>query len=200
MAEIDCKTGGNDLKRLVNAATTTLIPLAVGVGCSASASADQLPTLGSAHPSKLPWADGLGTARPVTFSLASTGSSTVRQVVWDSWGGAQATGHGLTADGAASPNVRGCRLGRPRHLLATTICIASRALLPLTRSLSPLASVRLDVRPLGRESWLVFAQAILDLPSHDSAELGVGGELPLVEPLIEGRVVRKFWMSRCICQ
>lgn len=74
------------------------------VGIAPVAQADPVPTLGIAHPSSLPWADGLGTVRPSGFSLASTGSSTVRQVTWDSWGGPQATGHGLTANGADDPN------------------------------------------------------------------------------------------------
>jgi hypothetical protein len=74
------------------------------VGIAPVAQADPVPTLGIAHPSSLPWADGLGTVRPGVFSLASTGSSTVRQVTWDSWGGPQATGHGLEANGADHPN------------------------------------------------------------------------------------------------
>lgn len=74
------------------------------VGNGHVAQANPVATLGIAHPSSLPSADGLGTVRPGVFSLASTGSSTVRQVTWDSWGGPQATGHVLEANGADHPN------------------------------------------------------------------------------------------------
>jgi len=86
-------------------ATTGALLIAVGVGLCGQANAAPEPTLGVAHPSKLPDATGLGTVRPTTISIASTGSSTVRQIVWESWGGPQAKGHGITSNGASEPNV-----------------------------------------------------------------------------------------------
>jgi len=93
------------MERRWKAIVPSLVSATLMVGISPVAQADPVPTLGIAHPSSLPWADGLGTVRPGVFSLASTGSSTVRQVTWDSWGGPQATGHGLAANGADDPNV-----------------------------------------------------------------------------------------------
>lgn len=83
------------------AALAALATVSIGLAAPASA---EVPTLGVAHPKGLPDATGLGTVRPTVFSLASTASSTTRDVVWDSWGGAQATGHGVTANGASDPN------------------------------------------------------------------------------------------------
>jgi hypothetical protein len=68
-----------------------------------TAIADSTPTLGVAHPNE--WAEGFGTVRPNTFSIASTASSTVRQIAWDSWGGPQAIGHGVTYGGVDDPDV-----------------------------------------------------------------------------------------------
>ena len=79
--------------------------LIAGVGLCGQANAAPVPTLGITHPSGLPDATGLGTVRPTVISLASTGSSTVRQITWDSWGGPQAKGHGITSNGASEPNV-----------------------------------------------------------------------------------------------
>ncbi len=76
--------------------------IGAGIALSPAAQADSVPMLG-AHPYQ--WADGFGTVRPSSFSLMSTASSTVRQITWDSWGGPQATGHGLDANGAGNPDV-----------------------------------------------------------------------------------------------
>jgi hypothetical protein len=82
--------------------TCVLAPLlALGLSCAGPAGADPSPTLGTPHP--LQWAEGFGTVQPTYFSLASTASSTVTQITWDSWGGPQAIGHGLNADGVDSP-------------------------------------------------------------------------------------------------
>jgi hypothetical protein len=67
------------------------------------ASADPVPTLGIAHPYEN--ADGFGTARPTWYSTGSTASSTVTDLTWDSWGGSQSTGHGLTSNGAGHPKL-----------------------------------------------------------------------------------------------
>lgn len=40
------------------------------------------------------WAEGFGTARPGGFSIASTAASTVGDITWQSWGGAEADGQG----------------------------------------------------------------------------------------------------------
>lgn len=93
------------VNRCLRAAAGAAFSLAMGVGLATQAQAADGPTLGVAHPAGAPDASGLGTVRPTLFSIASTGSSTTRDVVWDSWGGPQATGHGVTADGASHPNV-----------------------------------------------------------------------------------------------
>jgi hypothetical protein len=67
------------------------------------AAADPVPTLGIAHPYEN--ADGFGTARPSWYSTGSTASSTVTDLIWDSWGGPQATGHGLVSNGAGHPKL-----------------------------------------------------------------------------------------------
>ena len=44
------------------------------------------------------WATGFGTAKPGGFSIASTASSTVGDITWESWGGDTAIGLGRTQD------------------------------------------------------------------------------------------------------
>jgi hypothetical protein len=83
-----------------------VLAVAAGFGLAGApvAHADQTPTLGVAHPSGLPDATGLGTVRPATFSLASMATGTIRQISWDSWGGPQATGHGVHYDSTTNPD------------------------------------------------------------------------------------------------
>lgn len=88
--------------RAVGAALVCLI-MGAGSGFPPDAYADQVPTLGVAHPYE--YAEGFGTVRPSSFSLVSTASSTVQQITWDSWGGPQAIGHGLNPNGAGHPMV-----------------------------------------------------------------------------------------------
>jgi hypothetical protein len=87
-------------KRRATGAVAALFGLAAFIA-KPVASADPVPTLGVDHPFQ--WAEGFGTVQPQAFSIASTGSSTVTHVTWDSWGGPQAVGHGLDADGAYNP-------------------------------------------------------------------------------------------------
>jgi hypothetical protein len=84
-------------------AVAALAVTAAGLGLAPAAHADQTPTLGVAHPPGSPYATGLGTARPTGFSLGAVAASTIRNITWDSWGGPQATGHGVRSLGAATP-------------------------------------------------------------------------------------------------
>lgn len=84
-------------------AVAALAAIAAGLGLAPAAHADQTPTLGVTHPTgggALQFATGLGTVRPTVFSLGSTASSTIRNISWDSWGGPQATGHGVRSTAA----------------------------------------------------------------------------------------------------
>ncbi len=83
------------------AAVAGLLAAATPFGAVPIAAADPVPTLGIAHP--YPDADGFGTVRPTWYSTGSTASSTVQNITWDAWGGAQATGHGSVSNGAAHP-------------------------------------------------------------------------------------------------
>src|SRR6185295_16288441 len=77
---------------------------AAGLVFAAPAHAE-VPTLGVAHPAGLPDAVGLGTVRPTGFSLGSMARSTIRDIVWDSWGGPQTIGHGVVFDSISDPNM-----------------------------------------------------------------------------------------------
>lgn len=72
-----------------------LLAIAIaGSGLNPLAHADPSPTLGVLKPTGLPYAEGLGIARPTMFDLGGTAMSTIQHITWDSWGGPQATGHG----------------------------------------------------------------------------------------------------------
>lgn len=88
---------------MIGLAVGAMIGGGIALAPQATAEGDGIPTLGIAHPYQ--WAEGFGTVRPTSFSFGSTASSTIRQVTWDSWGDAQATGHGLVFDGVDRPDV-----------------------------------------------------------------------------------------------
>lgn len=76
-------------------AIAALAVAVAGLGLAPLAHADQTPTLGVAKPAGYPDAEGLGTPRPTVFSIGATAMSTIQHITWDSWGGPQATGHGV---------------------------------------------------------------------------------------------------------
>jgi Ca-activated chloride channel family protein len=69
--------------------------------CASHAAAE--PTLGRANFHE--YAENFGTVEPDYFSTASTASSTVRDIRWESWGTERAIGRGLTYGGVDNPNV-----------------------------------------------------------------------------------------------
>lgn len=60
-----------------------------------------VPTLGREKPFE--WAEGFGGAQPESISLASTASSSVSDITWQSWGQPRAIGHGVTFHGVDEP-------------------------------------------------------------------------------------------------
>ncbi|OBG21555.1 hypothetical protein A5768_25970 [Mycolicibacterium fortuitum] len=60
-----------------------------------------VPTLGREKPFE--WAEGFGAAQPESISLASTASSSVTDITWQSWGEPRAIGHGVTFHGVDEP-------------------------------------------------------------------------------------------------
>ncbi len=76
-------------------ALAALAVAVIGLSLAPPARADQTPTLGVAKPAAYPDAEGLGTPSPTMFSIGATAMSTIQHITWDSWGGPQATGHGV---------------------------------------------------------------------------------------------------------